>query len=148
MIWWVLMAGVPLDPIGDPLPRYVMPEHINAVLNDVKPHLEQCEFSGDSTVLVELDFMGDGTIKVVRMEGGGAALDKCWSDTIASQPGHKHDDVPQRVSTTIYVREGAVVLSPSVRRDQRDVFPLLLFVTDDARSGINSAIRGAAEPEQ
>ena len=148
MIWWVLMAGVPLDPIGDPLPRYVMPAHINSALSDVKPRLEQCEFTGDSTVLVELEFIGDGTIKVVQMEGGGVELDRCWTDAIESQPGQKHDDVPQRVSTTIYVREGSVVLSPSVRHDQRDVFPLLLFVTDDARSGINSAIRGAGEPEQ
>ena len=92
--------------------------------------------------------MGDGTIKVVRLEGGSPELNACWSETLESQSGHKHDDVPHRVSTTIYVRDGSVVLSPSVRHDQRDVFPLLLFVTEGARSAVNSAIRGAGEPEQ
>ena len=148
MIWWVLMAGVPLDPLGDPLPRYVMPEHVAAVLDDVKPRLAECQISGDSTVRVELDFMGDGTIKVVRVDGGGTALSACWADALESQSGHKHDDVPQRVSTTIYVRDGSIVLSPSVLHEQRDVFPLLLFVTEGARSAVNSAIRGAGEPEQ
>ena len=144
MIWLLLMAALPMDLVGDPLPRYLTQERVDATLRAVEPALESCTGTEDATAPLQLDFHGDGRIGVVGTEEDGPVdLVSCLQKVIESHSAPSHDGEAQRVSTTVYIRNGSLFFSPNATLHQRKMSPLLLFVTEEARESVNSAINGA-----
>ena len=148
MMLWMLIGALPLDSIGDPLPSYLTPAQANRAVAAMVPLLKPCGTDSDMTVQLELDFYGDGTIGVHRLEGVAASVVECWTTAMTSIVGPIHHDTPQRVSTSVYVRGGEVLASPSLTIAVRDVAPLLIFSTPQNRARIYSVIQGAEAAEQ
>ena len=148
MMLLLLLGALPLDSVGDPLPNYLSSVQANRAVDDMVPRLKSCGTESDMTVRVELDFYGDGTIGVHRLEGVAASVVECWTTAMTSITGPIHHDTPQRVSTSVYVRGGEVLASPSLTIAVRDVAPLLIFSTPQNRARIYSVIQGAEAAEQ
>jgi len=148
MIWWMLMAAVPLDPVGDPLPRYLTIGSVEAVVASLREPLGQCPSSEAVTVRLGISFQPDGSLLLIEADPADHSAESCWKEAIEGQIGPKHDDLPQRVDTTLYVRDGQTLLSPVTTVQVRQMTPLMLFVTGEARDAVNDIIHGPAEPIQ
>ena len=148
MMLLMLIGALPLDSIGDPLPNYLTPAQANRTVDAMVPLLKPCGTDADMTVQLELDFYGDGTIGVHRLNGATVSLAECWTQAITSVSAPIHHDTPQRVRTTVYVRGGDVLASPTLTIDARDTAPLLIFATPQTRGPIYSVIQGADGAEQ
>ena len=148
MIWLLLMGSLPLDSVGDPLPRYLVEARVFQALRTLEPVLGECATEEDATIPAELDFHGNGSVEVVELKSASAGVTECLKKAFESFSAPTHDDLVQKVWTTVYIRDGALFLSPDVSLHQRELSPLLLFVTDEARESVKSAIIGAEPMEQ
>lgn len=148
MIWWMLMAAVPLDPVGDPLPRYLTLGSVEAVVASLQEPLSQCAASEAVTVRLGISVKPDGALVLIDAEPADHPAEPCWRQAIEGHVGPTHDDLPQRVDTTLYVRDGQTLLSPATTIQVRQMTPLMLFVTGEARDAVNDIIHGPDEPIQ
>ena len=148
MMLVLLLGAVPLDPVGDPLPNYLNESQAHQAVDAMVPLLKSCGTESDVTVRLELDFSGDGRIDVHRLDGVSGPVAECWTAALASISGPVHHDTPQRVSTSIYVRGGDVLASPTLTVGTRDIAPLLIFSTPQTRGLIYSVIQGTEAAEQ
>jgi len=149
MIWALLLASAPLDPVGDPLDRYLTVEAVMKALEGLEPALRACPIGKDETVALTMDWSGDGTANRLHWEPEKYSTVSCWTQAIAAHRFPVHDDEPERVGLSLYVRDGALVLSPVPKIDRRATGPLLLFVsgTEGERSRIEEYLAGT-EPEE
>jgi hypothetical protein len=139
MIWAILMGATPLDPVGAPLDFYLTDPKIGAVLQGVVPGLQSCVGGKDFSVGVGLALLSTGGIKV-RQIGPVSAANRACLDTLfsaAESPSHHGEDL--EVETTVYLRDGVVLVSPSPRVFRRLVGPLMLFVSGDADARLRVA---------
>ena len=128
MMWLLLLGAIPMDTIGDPLPRYLTELDIRKQLNDVLPMLQQCDVTGDQTEPVSFSITGDGSIKNIEWSNESSDAQQCWAKMMTAHGFHEHDDVSVRVSTTIYIRNNILTFSPQIGLSKRSLGPLMLFV--------------------
>ena len=131
MIWTLLLAAVPLDPVGAPLPLYVTLEDVVTHLRNAEPQLQACAAKEDETIALSMRFQPDGQVKVDPSKEAESEAQQCVRRAIEAQPGPVHHGSPLKVSSTVYFRAGMVVVSPSPTVDTRSIGPLMLFVDGD-----------------
>jgi len=144
----LLIAGVPLDPVGDPLPQYLSLSSVRAVLDGKKVRLKECGVDQDLTVNVALQVKGNGEIAVDELTGVEGAQAECWAATLSGATSLRHDDAPQRVTATFYVRSQEVLFSPELMLHEREPSPLLIFSPGSERDRIYSVIHDAETSDQ
>ena len=150
MIWALLISAVPLDPVGDPLERYLVIEDVAETLNGLAPKLRACAVGEDVTVSLTMAWSGNGSLGSSDWEPEDYTSVPCWTETLSAHRFPVHDDAPEHIRVNLYVRDGALVLSPVPQIEQRPIGPLLLFVggADDERSQVEQFIRGTQNEEQ
>jgi hypothetical protein len=150
MIWALLISAVPVDPIGDPLERYLEIEDVSVALEGLAPKLKACAVGEDVTVSLTMSLSGDGSVGLSEWEPEAYSSVPCWNGALSTHRFPSHDDTPERVRLSLYVRGGALVLSPVPELEPRPVGPLLLFVggAEDERSRIEQYIEGTGKEEQ
>ena len=150
MIWALLISAVPFDPMGDPLKRYLGIEDVSDALDSLAPKLKACAVGEDVTVSLTMAWSGDGSVESSKWEPQAYSTVQCWTEVLSAHQFPPHDDVAEHVRISIYVRDGALVLSPVPQIEPRPIGPLLLFVagTEDERSRIEHYIAGTEREEQ
>lgn len=150
MIWALLISAVPVDPIGDPLERYLEIEDVSVALEGLAPKLKACAVGEDVTVSLTMTLSGDGLVGSWEWEPEAYSSVPCWTEVVSTHGFPPHDDTPERVRLSLYVRGGALVLSPVPEMAMRSLGPLLLFVggAEDERSLIEQYIGGTGKEEQ
>jgi len=128
MIWLFFLAAIPLDPVGDPLPRYLTPVGVAKHLATAAPSLQECVSVGNYTERVSFKIYGDGAVRDVEWSNGEMDVHKCWANAFVGLRFSRHDDLPIHLETTVYVREGSLTLSPQPEISERAVGPLMLFI--------------------
>ena len=146
MIWALLLGAAPLDPVGAPLKLYLSDTDVTSEVRRLEPMLRKCATAEDATVGLHLELQPQGGIKLVRLDEAEAGLTSCVREAVsgAASPAHKGSTI--RVATTLYIRDQAVVISPSPTIHKRDMGPLMLFIPgDDAdREAVTSHLNGPA----
>lgn len=148
MIFSFLLAGLPLDSVGDPLPQYLNVDAVQSALEASKPRLHECGTDDELTVKVDLSIHGDGIVSVERLVGVEGDQAACWRTTLNEGTRLRHDDTPQRVTAIFYVRSEQVLLSPELTLHQRTPSPLLIFSPGLERERIYSVIHTADTGDQ
>ncbi len=148
MIIALLIAGVPLDPVGDPLPQYLSLSSVRSVLDGTRFRLNECGVDKDLTVNVALQVKGNGEITVDELTGVEGTQAECWAATLSEATSLRHDDAPQRVTATFYVRSQEVLFSPELMLHEREPSPLLIFSPGSERDRIYSVIHDAEPIDQ
>jgi hypothetical protein len=145
MIWWFLIAALPLDPVGDPLPRYSTPTDVAQQLRLVEPALHACGVTKEHTQGVSLKVHGDGSVHSIVWDKNAEPAPRCWTLALESHRFRAHDDVPIQVSTTVYVRDGQLMLSPQPEVVPRHLGPLMLFVLPEAAEPVYEYLHGRSD---
>ncbi len=146
MFWLLLVAALPLDTLGDPLPRYVTRQVVRAELQRLLPALKACAVKEDRTEPVVFWLQGDGTVANIEWAKESSDAQQCWGLAMTKHDFQEHDDEPVRVSTALYVRKGVISLSPQVDVSQRDLGPLMLFVLPTHLKTIEGHLHKVHEP--
>lgn len=134
MIWLLLLAAIPIDGTGRPLPLYLNPTRAAQAVNEALPALAKCavDVEGPVTVPVVLNVKSDGVSEQVRLfptESGASRLVECWTTELQRAPFPTHHETPIPIRFTIYLRDGAVTVSPQVVVVERVIGPVLLFLS-------------------
>ena len=150
MIWALLLSAVPFDPVGDPLERYLEADDVAVALDALAPKLKACAVGEDVTVSLTMAWSGDGSVGSLKWEPESYVAVPCWRDALSAHRFTRHDDAPERVRVSLYVRKGALVVSPVPEIEHRPIGPLLLFVdgSEDVRSQVELYIAGTETGEQ
>ncbi len=146
MLWLLLVAALPVDTVGEPLPRYVTRQGVRAELQRLLPALEACAVKEDHTEPVVFWLQGDGTATNIEWAKESSDAQQCWDLAMTNHDFQEHDDEPVRVSTALYVRNGVTSLSPQVDVSERDLGPLMLFVLPPHLQTIEGQLHKVHEP--
>ncbi len=145
MIWMMLLGALPIDPVGDPLPRYLTPNRIKRELEKLTEPLQGCIATGDLTEPLAFSIHGNGRAQQIVWGEGRDEVHQCWSVQLEQHRFSPHDDTPIRVETTLYVRNGVVTLSPQPTVHARTLGPLMLFVLPENIGRVSGYLHGASE---
>ena len=148
MMWILLMGVVPLDPVGDPLPRYLTPIRITDELAQLTEPLQRCSTSGDRTDGLSFRIDGDGRAQNITWSDPDPVVQRCWQLALEQYRFSHHDDEPVRVDTTVYVRAGKVTFSPQPTVQTRDLGPLMLFVLPENMVRVHGYLQGERDPQE
>ena len=140
MIWALLLAGVPLDQQGKPLPLYLTLADVALHLRTLEPSLKVCSAEREQTLPVTIRFEPKGTLAVTWETVESGPLRSCVQAILEKSQAPIHHDVAFDARTTLYVRDGRIFLSPSPSMDARLVDPLMLFI-DEERTPRETVIR-------
>jgi hypothetical protein len=145
MMWWLLMGAMPIDPVGDPLPRYLTAIDVVTQLQLAEPALQACGVREDRTEGVAFQVHGDGSIRTVVWQDGKPSIHDCWTTALKAHRFQPHDGLPIHLSTTVYVRDGQLMLSPQPEVVPRDLGPLMLFVLPDSAERVYDLLHGSSD---
>jgi hypothetical protein len=145
MMWWFLMGAMPIDPVGDPLPRYLTARDVVKQLKLAEPALQACGVTEDRTQAVALQIHGDGSIQSIVWQDSKLPVHECWTTALTAHRFAAHDGLPIRLSTTVYVREGQLMLSPQPEVVPRNLGPLMLFVLPDSVEQVYDFLHGSSD---
>ena len=129
MLIALLLAAAPLDRQGAPLKFYLTLDDVKAHLNTLELELSECQATKDVSQAVEVIISSDGG---VTLDWGKAERDgflDCITNHVEAKNGPQHYGSPTRVSTTLYVRDGRIMFSPSPTMVARYVGPLMVYVS-------------------
>ena len=147
MIWMLLLGALPMDPIGDPLPRYLTPGGIAEALLKLTEPLQGCVSEGDYTEPFAFSIHGDGRVDQIAWQAAEHAAQQCWGAALEKHRFSVHDDTPIRVETTLYVRDGIVTLSPQPTVHARELGPLMMFVLPQNLGHVSGYLYGSSDPD-
>ena len=148
MMWWMLLGALPIDPVGDPLPRYLTTLDVTEQLKLVEPALQACDIEGEHTQGVELQVHGDGTVQSIVWQESDVSAYVCWAAALEAHRFQPHDGEPIRVSTTVYVRNGELMLSPQPTVFPRRLGPLMLFVLPEKAELVYEYMHGGPKASE
>ena len=134
MFWTLILAAMPLDPVGKPLPLYLDEPAVRQVLAAVPGVLSDCP-APDVTIQVTMRLTGRGEVVVDSVNGGDSQVSECMTTGLAKLDAPEHHGVDVEVRTSIYRRDGVWMISPSPEVVRRPQVPLLLFVPGDGDTG-------------
>jgi hypothetical protein len=144
MMWWLLMGAMPIDPVGDPLPRYLTTIDVIKQLKLAEPALQACGVREDRTQGVSLQIHGDGSIQSIVWQDSTLSVHECWTTALNAHRFHAHDGLPVHLSTTVYVRDGQLMLSPQPEVVPRNLGPLMLFVLPASVEPVHDFLHGSS----
>ena len=147
MMVLLLLGTLPIDPVGDPLPRYLTTLGVTQQLSKATEPLQKCVAEGDHTEPFSFSIHGGGHVQDIAWKNGIHAARDCWDRVLNNHRFSVHDDTPVRVETTMYVRGGIVTLSPQPSVHARQMGPLMLFVLPENVSRVSSYLHGVSDPE-
>jgi hypothetical protein len=145
MIWWLLIAALPIDSVGDPLPRYLTPADVLKQLRLAEPALQACGVTEEHTQGVSMQVHGDGSVQSIVWQENEQPVPPCWMAALEVHRFSPHDDMPIFLSTTVYVREGQLMLSPQPEVVPRHLGPLMLFVLPGTAERVYDHLHGGSE---
>jgi len=145
MIWWFLIAALPMDLVGDPLPQYLTPIDVMKQLKLAEPALQACGVAEERTQGVAFQVYGDGTVQSVVWQAEEHVVPDCWTAALVGHRFNPHDGLPIHVSTTVYVRDGQLMLSPQPEVAPRNVGPLMVFVLPENTEVVYEYLHGGSK---
>ena len=148
MIWMLLLGALPMDPIGDPLPRYLTPIQVTHELAQLVDSFQQCAPSDEHTDGLSFAIEGNGRVQNIMWSQPEHVTQRCWQIALEKHHFSNHDDEPVRVNTTVYVRAGIVTLSPQPTVHTRDLGPLMMFVLPRNLGRVTGYLHGERDPQE
>ena len=147
MMWMLLLGALPVDPVGDPLPRYLTSVQVIQELGTLTQPFQGCVSEGGHTVALSFSIHGDGSVRTPVWGAAPSHIQTCWGTVLEKLRFPVHDDVPIRVQTTVYVRNGVVTLSPQPTVYARKLGPLMMFVLPQNVDAVSGYLHDASDSE-
>jgi hypothetical protein len=134
MMWMLLIAALPVDHDGRTLPRYLDVATAQTTVAQLSDALSDCAPTGVQTATVSTVVVvgSSGEVTDVTLSPqapGNEGVLTCWRDVLEHAPFAAHDEPSVSVRFTIYIRQGSVLTSPTVELVEREVGPVLLFLS-------------------
>lgn len=150
MIWAFLLGATPLDSVGAPLKLYLSDIDAIATVRSLEPMLSKCATREDATIGLQVELMAQGGMSLIKIDGPEDGATVCIKQAVQDAESPAHKGAAVRVDTTVYFRDGGVLLSPSPTIHGRVLGPLMLFVSGDqaARDAVTSHLNGPAEDKR